>query len=82
MHIVRLLSIEFFWLITIASFLAWVVSWLVISDWLAHFAYRTSLNWVMFLVAALIAMALALIITAIKAWFASRTNPVDSLKYE
>lgn len=82
LHIIKLLSVEFFWLITIASFLAWVVSWLVISDWLAHFAYRTSLNWVMFLIAALIAMALALIITAIKAWFASRTNPVDTLKYE
>ncbi|RLD82216.1 MAG: hypothetical protein DRJ15_02230 [Bacteroidetes bacterium] len=82
LHIIKLLSLEFFWLITIASILAWVVSWLVISDWLAHFAYRTSLNWVMFLVAALIAMALALIITAIKAWFASRTNPADTLKYE
>jgi putative ABC transport system permease protein len=82
MHIIRLLSIEFFWLITIASVLAWVVSWLLISDWLAHFAYRTSLNWIMFLVAALVAMAIALIITAIKAWYASKTNPVDTLKYE
>ncbi len=82
LHIIKLLSLEFFWLITNSSILAWVVSWLVISDWLAHFAYRTSLNWVMFLVAALIAMALALIITAIKAWFASRTNPADTLKYE
>jgi putative ABC transport system permease protein len=82
LHIIRLLSVEFFWLITIASMLAWVASWLVISDWLAHFAYQTSLNWIMFLVAALIAMALALIITAIKAWSASRTNPVDTIKYE
>jgi len=82
MHIVKLLSVEFFWLISIASILAWVVSWLLISDWLAHFAYRTSLNWVMFLIAALVALAIALIITAIKAWFASKTNPVDTLKYE
>ncbi len=81
-HIVKLLSVEFFWLITIASLLAWVISWLLISDWLAHFAYRTSLNWAMFLAAALIAMAVALIITAVKAWFASRTNPVNTLKYE
>ena len=82
MHIVKLLSIEFFWLICIASVLAWVVSWLVISDWLNHFAYSTSLNWVMFLCAALIVMAIALIITAIKAWFASKTDPVDTLKCE
>ena len=81
-HIVKLLSVEFFWLITIASVLAWVASWLIISDWLAHFAYRTSLNWIMFLAAALVAMFLAMIITAVKAWFASKTNPVDTLKYE
>ena len=82
MHIVKLLSIEFFWLICIASVLAWAVSWLVISDWLNHFAYSTSLNWVMFLCAAMIAMAIALTITTIKAWFASKTDPVDTLKYE
>lgn len=82
MHIVKLLSIEFFWLICIASVVAWAVSWLVISDWLNHFAYSTSLNWVMFLCAAMIAMAIALTITTIKAWFASKTDPVDTLKYE
>ncbi|MCK5079922.1 MAG: ABC transporter permease [Bacteroidales bacterium] len=82
MHIVKLLSIEFFWLICIASVVAWAVSWLVISDWLNHFAYSTSLNWVMFLCAAMIAMAIALTITTIKAWFASKTNPVDTLQYE
>ena len=82
MHIVKLLSIEFFWLICIASVLAWAVSWLVISDWLNHFAYSTSLNWMIFLSAAMIAMAVALTITTIKAWFTSKTDPVDTLKYE
>lgn len=81
-HVIMILSAEFFWLISVASVLAWAVSWLLISDWLDHFAYSTSLNWVMFLVAALIAMLLALSITTAKAWFASRTNPVDTLKYE
>lgn len=82
LHIIKLLSSEFFWLINIASVLAWVTSWLLITDWLNHFAYRTSLNWLMFLIAALIAMLLALIITAVKAWHASKMNPVDTLKYE
>jgi len=81
-HIIKLLSTEFFWLITIASVLAWVTSWLLITDWLNHFAYSTRLNWLMFLLAAMIAMVLAIIITAVKAWFASRMNPVDTLKYE
>ena len=81
-HIIRLLSVEFFWLVSIASVLAWAISWYLISDWLAYFAYRTSLNWGVFLLAALIALVLALLITAVKAWFAAKTNPVDTLKYE
>ena len=81
-HVIRLLSIEFFWLIIIASVLAWATSWLLISDWLNNFAYSTDLNWVIFLAAALIAMIIALAITALKAWSASRTNPVETLKYE
>ncbi|MEN8224301.1 MAG: ABC transporter permease [Bacteroidota bacterium] len=82
MHIIKLLSVEFFWLITIASVLAWVASWLLITDWLNHFAYSTSLNWIMFLIAAIIVMMVALAITAVKSWYASKANPVDTLKYE
>jgi putative ABC transport system permease protein len=81
-HIIKLLSVEFFWLIIYASILAWIISWLLISEWLAHFAYRTTLNWVIFLLAAVIAMGIALAITTIKSWVASRTNPADTLKYE
>ena len=81
-HIIKLLSVEFFWLMIISSLAAWLISWLTISDWLNHFAYRTSLNWLMFVLAALLAMVLALLITGFKAWMASRTNPVDTLKYE
>ena len=81
-HIIKLLSVEFFWLISIASVIAWISSWLLITDWLNHFAYSTSLNWLIFLIAASIAMVLALIITTLKAWHASKTNPVDTLKYE
>ena len=82
LHIVKLLSVEFFWLISLASVIAWLLSWLLISDWLSHFAYSTSLHWVMFLFAALIALTIALIITALKAWFAAKANPVDSIKHE
>ncbi|MCD4725987.1 MAG: ABC transporter permease [Bacteroidales bacterium] len=82
LHIILLLSVEFFWLIIIASGFAWIISWLLITDWLNHFAYRISLNWLIFLASALIAMLLALIITTLKAWFASKADPVDTIKYE
>ena len=82
LHIIKLISLEFFWLMIISSVLAWLASWIMITDWLDHFAYRTSLNWIMFMLAAILAMVLALLITGIKAWQASRANPVDTLKYE
>lgn len=81
-HIVKLLSIEFFWLIFIASALAWVISSLLITDWLNHFAYRASLNWIIFLAAAIVAMIIALSITTLKALNASKINPVETLSYE
>ena len=81
-HIIKILSVEFFWLVSIASILAWAASWYLISEWLAHFAYRTSLDWIVFLLAAVIALTFALLITAVKAWFASRMNPVDTIKHE
>ncbi|MDT8393027.1 MAG: FtsX-like permease family protein [Bacteroidales bacterium] len=81
-HIVKLLSIEFFWLIFIASALAWIISGLLITDWLNHFAYRASLNWFIFLAAAVIAIVIALSITTLKALNASKINPVETLSYE
>jgi putative ABC transport system permease protein len=80
--IIKLLSVEFFWLIIIASVLAWVAAWLLITDWLNNFANSTSLNWMIFALAAMIAMFLALLITTLKAWSVSKSNLTDTLKYE
>ncbi|OQX80969.1 MAG: hypothetical protein B6D61_01255 [Bacteroidetes bacterium 4484_249] len=80
--IIRNISKEFFWLILLASIFAWVIAYLIVADWLNHFAYQTTINWVIFIVAALIAMGLALLITSFRAILASRADPVDTLKYE
>jgi len=55
---------------------------LVMREWLNHFSYQTPINWMTFIVAALIAMGLALLITTIQALIASRADPVTTLKYE
>ncbi len=80
--IVSNISKEFIWLISLASIFAWVVAFLVMSDWLDHFSYQVDMNWFTFLLAALIAMALSLLITSYRAIMASRTDPVITLKYE
>ena len=80
--IIKNISKEFFWLILLASIFAWVIAYLLVVDWLNHFPYQTTINWSVFIIAALIAMGLALLITSFRAILASRANPVDTLKYE
>ncbi|MCD4747281.1 MAG: ABC transporter permease [Bacteroidales bacterium] len=81
-NIIILLSKEFIKLILIAIIIAWPIAFLLIDEWLNHFAYRTDINWFVFILAGLFALIIVLLITAYKAYIASRTNPVDTLKYE
>lgn len=80
--IISNISKEFIWLILLASIFAWVIAYIIMSDWLDHFSYQIALNWFTFLLAALIAMGLALLITSYRALMASRTDPVITLKHE
>jgi len=80
--IITLLSKEFLKLIVVAILIAWPIAFLLIDDWLSHFAYRTTINWFVFILAGLFALVIALLITTYKAYVASQTNPVNTLKYE
>ncbi|MBM3435171.1 MAG: FtsX-like permease family protein [Bacteroidetes bacterium] len=82
MNIIRTISKEFIWLILIACFIAWILGYLVMADWLGRFPYQTTLNWVIFLSSAIFALFVALGITSVRAVLASRANPVVTLKYE
>jgi putative ABC transport system permease protein len=81
-NVVQTISKEFIWLIMISSLLAWIIAYFVMTDWLNRFAYQVPINWFVFVAAALIALGLALVITSLRAFIASRANPVDTLKYE
>ena len=80
--IVRLMSIDFMKLVLIATLIAWPLSYLFMDNWLQNFAYRTRIDLLLFILAAVISAMIALLITGYKAYLASRTNPVDTLKYE
>jgi putative ABC transport system permease protein len=80
--IIQTISKEFIWLILISSIFAWIIAYLVMTDWLNRFAYQVEINWLIFATAALLALVLALIITSFRAIMASRANPVKTLKYE
>jgi len=52
------------------------------NKWLQNFAYKTSLQWWIFVLAALITFGIALITVSIKAIKAAVANPVKSLRTE
>jgi len=82
MSIIRILTREFTMLVLISSVLAWAVSWLVMDDWLNRFTYQTTIQWYTFLLATIFALIIALLISSLRAWVASQTKPVITLKYE
>ncbi len=81
-NVIKLLSNEFIRLIIIANLIAWPAAWFFTHRWLQNFYRRIDINWLLFLFAAIIALALALAITSYRAIRVSARNPADTLRYE
>jgi putative ABC transport system permease protein len=79
---VGLLSMEFFRLIALANIIAWPVSFFVMSRWLSIFPYRESMGLWMFILSALLTLALAVLTVSYQSIRAAIANPIDSLRYE
>ncbi|MGB6864828.1 MAG: ABC transporter permease [Candidatus Aminicenantaceae bacterium] len=80
--LVRLISKEFLSLVLLANIIAWPVAYYAMNVWLQNFAYRTSIEFWTFLVAAGLAFLIAMFTVSYQAIKASLSNPVDSLRYE
>jgi putative ABC transport system permease protein len=61
LNIVQLLSTEIVVLIVIANIIAWPVAWYFMNQWLDSFAYRTELSPVLYILASLTAILIALL---------------------
>jgi ABC-type antimicrobial peptide transport system permease subunit len=81
-QLVLLLCREFFWLVTIASVLAWIAGGYIMYRWLESFAYRTGLDPVVFAGSGLAALLVAMATVSYQAIRAARINPAESLKHE
>jgi ABC-type antimicrobial peptide transport system permease subunit len=81
-NIVFLLSTNFTKLILIAMAIAIPLSWLAINSWLDGFAYRIHVSWIIFLIASLTALIIALATVSYESIKAAITNPVESLRTE
>ena len=80
--IVGLLSADFLKLVAIAAIIAFPVAWYAMHNWLGDFAYRISIQWWVFLVAGILASAVALVTIGFQAIKAALSNPVKSLRSE
>ncbi|OFX26454.1 MAG: hypothetical protein A2041_00495 [Bacteroidetes bacterium GWA2_31_9b] len=81
-EIVYILSKDFIKLVIVAIVIAIPVSWFLINKWLQNYAYKTELSWWVFVLAAVLSIAIALLTTSFQAIKASNTNPADTLRYE
>jgi putative ABC transport system permease protein len=80
--ILALLSKDILALVIFAAVVAIPVSWLVIDAWLEGFAYRTPVNYMLYVSTIVLSLAFVLFVTAFQSLKTAMSNPVDSLKYE
>ena len=69
-------------IVAVALFFAIPISYYLMDQWLNNFAYKTSLNWWIFLLAGLIAFIIAIITVSLQSWKTATRNPVEALRYE
>jgi putative ABC transport system permease protein len=80
--IVRLLAWQFSKPVIIANLVAWPVAWWAMRDWLNTFDARIDLGPGPFVLAGLIALAIAIGTVAGHALKVARANPIHALRYE
>ncbi|ELR71850.1 ABC transporter, permease protein [Fulvivirga imtechensis AK7] len=82
LSIVWLFSSDFLKLVSLAFIVASPLAWLCTDSWLSHYAYRTEIGVMPFVLAGTLAASIALLTVSFNTFKAALANPVDSLKYE
>lgn len=81
-QVLLLVSKEFLYLVLIAFVIAIPATWWVMNKWLQDFAYRTTINAWVFVMAGVIALFIAVFTISFQAIKAALMNPVKSLRSE
>lgn len=80
--LVRLISSEFTKLVLIAVVLGIPVAWYFMDSWLQSFAYRTSIDWKIFIWTSMLALLIAFLTVSSQAIKTALINPAKILKDE
>ncbi|MBS1522815.1 MAG: ABC transporter permease [Bacteroidetes bacterium] len=81
-NIAALLSVDFVKLVFVAIIISIPVAWWMMNKWLLSFAYKTEMNWWIFVFAGICAVAIALITISFQSIKSALANPVKSLRSE
>lgn len=81
-NVVALISSEFTKLVLISVLIGIPVTWYFMSDWLETFAYRTTIDWTLFLWTGGLTLLIALLTVSAQAIKAAMVNPAETLKSE
>ncbi len=82
LNLTALLSKDFLKLVLIANGIAFPLAWWATNRWLEEFAYHIQVEWWMFVVSGVSAIAIALATVSYQAIKAALMNPVKSLRSE
>ena len=81
-HIIQLLSRDFLGLVGLGLALGIPVAWYLLDLWLAKFEYGIELNWWMFALPAILAIAVAVLTVGVQSLKAALSRPVEALRAE
>lgn len=81
-NIIYLLNSRFVIPVLIAMIIAAPLAWYAMSRWLEDFAYKIEFNWMVVIVAGVVALMISLITVSYESVKAAKVNPVKSLRAE
>ncbi len=76
------LSIEFTRWVLIANIIAWPAAYFIMKRWLENFAYHVNIPWLVFFLALIISLAIAVFTVSFQTIRSAFRNPVEAIKYE
>jgi len=78
----KLLSREFLKLVCLSCIIAFPVAWWALHAWLQNYQYRTNIHWLVFLMAGVMALFIAVLTVSYQAIKVAIINPIKSLRTE
>jgi len=81
-QLIKLLSYDSIKWVVVANIIAWPVCWMIMNKWLRKFVFHANIDLIVFIIAGLAALIIALLTVIYHTYKSAAANPVDALKYE